>query len=321
MITVVKAPPYLTVQDLGRFGQRAIGVSQGGVMDEETARVLNAMVGNTPDAALLEWAIAGGTLRFDAPTTIAMGGAVEASVIRAGAEQPATPWMPVSVSAGDELRVTRLIRGRFFYVAVRGGIDVPLVGGSRSTNVAAAFGGFAGRRLARGDVLQTGGSELSAVLHDAMTAELHARANTLAARLVLDPTRDPAFNPALDPARNPASESAAVRIPIIRGPQASYFDDVAWRLFLSSTYHISHLSDRMGYRLDGPVLHSRDLPAFPSEPTCIGAIQAPQGGTPIVLMHDGPTVGGYPKIAVIRRAAIGTFAQRTPGDPVQFVLA
>jgi allophanate hydrolase subunit 2 len=77
----------------------------------------------------------------------------------------------------------------------------------------------------------------------------------------------------------------------------------------------------MGYRLDGPALHSRTLPAFPSEPTCIGAIQAPQGGAPIVLMHDGPTVGGYPKIAVIRRAAIGTFAQRTPGDPVQFVLA
>jgi len=294
MITIVKAPPYLTVQDLGRHGQRAIGVSPGGVLDADTTRVLNHTLDNPETAAVLEWAIAGGTLRADVPLIMAIGGAeVEAEWVRGGVAYVVTPWIPVTLAPGDELHVTRLVRGRFLYVAVRGGIDVPVVAGSRSTHIAAAFGGFAGRRLARGDVLAVGAEPTVRVHAEAVGSSATARSvDTLSDR----PIR------------------------LMRGPQASLFDAAAWDTLLSETYTVSHASDRMGYRLDGPSLALSGRGEFPSEPTCVGAIQAPPGGAPIVLMHDGPTVGGYPKIAVIHTSDLATFAQRPPGAAVRFTL-
>lgn len=236
---------------------------------------------------MLEWAVAGGTLRFDSAVTVALGGAdVDASI----GGVPVRPYSTVHVRPSEEMRVERLLRGRFLYIAVRGGIDVPVLLGSRSTLVSAGLGGHEGRRLRRGDVLHVGQQ-----LRD----------------------ESPDGDGTIDKPLHDPGESL---VPVVRGPQADLFDDRAWDIFLGTQYTVSLASDRVGYRLDGPALsHSGDA-ALPSEPTCIGAIQVPDGGTPIVLMNDGPTVGGYPKIAVIRWSAMSRFAQRVPGETVRFVL-
>lgn len=282
MITVVRAPFATTVQDLGRPGHRHVGVPVSGAMDRDALVATNVCVGNVAGAAALEMALGGGELRFEDDTVIATGGA---RLVAMPGERALAPWIPVRVRAGDVLRIERVTDGQFAYIAVRGGIDVPLVLGSRSTLVSAALGGHEGRLLRVGDVLQVGEQVGGG------------------------------------PGPVPAVDHDATRpIPIVRGPQGAELDDAAWRTLLDSDFTVSRASNRAGYRLEGPTIAHRVATDRPSEPTCIGAIQLPSGGAPIVLMQDGPTIGGYPKIAVVREKAIGMFAQRTPGSSVRFVL-
>lgn len=284
MITVVVAPPFATVQDCGRTGYRDSGVPVSGIADRNSGVVLNSLLGNDPTAAMIEWAVAGGVLRFECNATVAIGGAdaigsVNGTLLRA--------WTAVDVSPGGEIRVERIVRGRFLLIAVRGGIDVPMVLGSRSTLLSAAMGGFNGRRLRDGDCLAIGQSPLGSV--DRSTVLPHALERRGA-------------------------------IHVMRGPQAELFGDAAWATFLGAEFAVSRASDRTGYRLEGVTLKHHGLASLPSEPTCIGAIQVPDGGEPIVIMADGPTVGGYPKMAVVRSADLSRFAQLVPGEKVRFVL-
>lgn len=282
MITVVKAPIVATVQDLGRRGHRALGVPPSGAMDGSALVATNVCVGNAPGAAALEIALGGGELRFESATLIATGGARLLGML---GDRSVEPWVPIPVQRGEVLRIDRIVEGQFAYLAVHGGIDVPIVLGSRSTLMSAQLGGYEGRRLMHGDVLH---------LAD-----------------------DVASGPGPVP---PMLYDDDVAIPIVAGPQAAQFSDAAWAALLQCTFGVSRFSSRAGYRFEGmPIVH--DIPTDrPSEPTCVGAIQIPSGGTPIVLMPDGPTVGGYPKIAVVRERALGMLAQRSPGDRVRFVL-
>ncbi len=284
MITVLVAPPFATVQDLGRTGYRDVGVPVSGLADRDSGIALNSLLGNDSNAAMIEWAVAGGVLRFDSAAIVAVGGADATSFVN---ERALSPWTVVEVSKGDELRIERFIRGRFLLVAVRGGVDVPRIMGSRSTLLSAAIGGFDGRRLRAGDRLPIGDSKLAA-----------PEPATLSAQRALN------------------DDAVHVR----RGPQAMLFDDGAWTTFLDTNFTVSRASDRTGYRLDGATMTHCGAASLPSEPTCVGAIQVPDGGAPIVIMNDGPTVGGYPKIAVIRSSWLSRFAQRAPGDGVKFVL-
>jgi antagonist of KipI len=153
MITVDRAPPYLTIQDRGRFGYRASGVPIAGAMDQWSLAIGNRLVGNDRDAAALEWAIGAGTLTFSEDTRIALSGsAVEGTV----AGHSVTTGSPVSVQAGQSLSITRLLDLRFLYVAVAGGIQCEKSLGSRSTYLPASLGGIEGRRLRRGDRIATG---------------------------------------------------------------------------------------------------------------------------------------------------------------------
>jgi biotin-dependent carboxylase-like uncharacterized protein len=286
VITVIAAPPFATIQDLGRVGFRDSGVPVSGLADRESGLLLNAILGNDPNAAMIEWAVGGGTLRFDCAAKIAFGGA-DAELGIGG--MPVRHLMPISVVAGDELKIVRIVRGRFVLIAVRGGIDVPLVLGSRSTLLSAGIGGFQGRRLRAGDELRIGDSMVApcdATEHTERTDRAHVNGSVM----------------------------------VMRGPQASLFDDAAWATFLDSEFVVSRASDRSGYRLEGATISHSGSAALPSEPACVGAIQIPDGGTPIVIMHDGPTVGGYPKIAVIRKSCLSRFAQMAPGDPVRFAV-
>jgi biotin-dependent carboxylase-like uncharacterized protein len=281
MIRVIDAPPFATIQDLGRTGFRSSGVPISGVADRDTALALNALLGNDDNAAMIEWAVAGGKLGFDGDATIAFGGARCDVKLN---DTPISPLTAIDVGAGDELNVGHFILGRFLNIAVRGGIDVPLVMGSRSTLLSAGIGGFHGRRLRSGD-------------------ELHVATDVRHASTQRSTSVD---------------TLAQAPIRITAGPQASLFDDSAWHALLSAELRISRASDRTGYRIDGVELAHTGSDALPSEPGCVGAVQIPGGGSPIVIMHDGPTIGGYPRIAVICSADLSRFAQLAPGDALRF---
>ena len=272
MIEISTAPPFATVQDLGRFGHRASGVPVSGAMDPDALRLANSLVGNPPDAAAIEWALGGGSLIFRRTLQYVVTGAVRAPRL-------------LTAKPGDTVVLAPPVRffGRFIYVAVEGGIDVPLVLGSRSTYLPGAFGGFEGRILRVGDQLPVGTS-----------------------RATTPPT------PATD-----VFDGDAIRV--IFGPHRDAFTADQRQQFLSNEYKVAQASDRMGYRLDGPPLTGGEWGSRLSEPVCPGAIQITASGEPIVLMPDGPTVGGYPVIGVVHSADLGRLAQRLPGESVRFV--
>jgi antagonist of KipI len=282
VITVVKAPPYLTVQDLGWSDLRAAGMPVGGAMDRWALATGNLLVGNSRESAVLEWALAGGAIRFERASLIALTGA-EVGATMSG--KPVQAQAPIAVAAGETLSVERFVRGRFLYIAIAGGVDVPPLLGSRSTYLPAGIGGFEGRRLKTGDVVRFGSS----------------------------PTPAPR-------AGRPIPGSALVDgvVRVIPGPQRGLWPDAAWHAFLGSTFTVSPTSDRMGYRLTASAPITGAPADLPSEPTCAGAIQLPPDGHPIVLMADGPTVGGYAKIAAVITADLGRVAQRNPGESVRF---
>jgi antagonist of KipI len=284
VITVLKAPPYLTVQDGGREHSRASGVPRGGAMDRFALETLNAIVGNPLDAAGLEWALGGGILRFDSPCIFACGGAGVSATL---AEKPVRSFTALSARAGDELKIQEFNRGRFLYLAFSGGIDVPEVLGSRATYLPAHFGGLNGGMVARGNRLGVGSA----------------------------PSFVPRVGFSPDPALIPQYDSRLMRV--TRGTHADLFDDAKWREFTGSEFTIATASDRTGYKLSGPAL-SHTLGSLPSDPGCQGAIQVPADGSPIVLMADAPTVGGYPKIAVVSEADLPLVAQLNPGERLRF---
>jgi antagonist of KipI len=286
MITITRAPPYLTVQDGGRRHSRSFGVPRGGAMDLFAIHAANAVVGNPLGAAALEWALGGGTVRFDRDCFFAIGGATARANLSGRVVAPCTTTFARS---GEEFTIEQITSGRFLYLACDGGIDVPVLLGSRSTYLPGHFGGYEGRMLRSGD----------------------------SARLGERPRAHPAegFHCAADLMPRYDSES----VHITRGTQEDLFDESAWRTLTDSDYRISGASDRTGYKLEGPAL-GNSLGALPSEAGCPGAIQVPGDGLPIALMADAPTVGGYPKIAVVSEADLPILAQRRPGESIRFQL-
>ena len=290
VLEVGGAPPFVTVQDLGRPGHRHLGVPAGGAMDRWALQAANVLVGNDPGAAALEWAVGGGSVRLTDSVTIALTGA-DADVELDGAA--VRPWRAVPAHAGSTLTVHGL-RGAFLYLAVTGGIDVPPVMGSRATYLPAGFGGHEGRRLRSGDRLPLGSATAPVPPHFDCPPELR------------------------DAITGSGDGDAPLRG--VRGPQGALLDAASWRTLLEASFHVAPAADRTGYRLAGPPLVAATDAALPSEPGCPGAVQLPPGGQPIVLMADAPTVGGYPKPLVVCAADLGRLAQRCPGDAVRFTV-
>jgi biotin-dependent carboxylase-like uncharacterized protein len=281
-ITIERAPPYLTVQDFGRTACREVGVPRCGAMDRLSLAAANAVLGNDLGDAALEWALGGGSIRFDERCSFAIGGAsVEASL----SGQPVESYAVVSAAAGDVLEIRAFRSGRFLYVAFEGGLNTETVLGSRSTYLPAHFGGIDGRIIRAGDVLPLG-------------SERRARPG-FSAPIELRP------------------EHSRRQLRVIAGPQWQLFSEADKTLFFGQAYSVSRASDRMGYRLEGNSL-SASLGLLASEAVCEGAIQVPPGGLPIVLMSDSPTIGGYPKIGVVASTDIPILAQLTPGETFRF---
>jgi antagonist of KipI len=253
-------------------------------MDGFALAALNAIVGNPLGAAALEWALGGGVLRIDAPCTFACGGALVRATI---AGKPVRTFTTLFAHPGDELRIEEFTRGRFLYVAFSGGVDVPEVLSSRATYLPAHFGGLNGRMISHGNRVTLGAPSGTAP---------HA-----------------GFSPA--PSLLPDYRSRVVRV--TRGTHSDLFDEAQWFDFAGAEFTVGVASDRTGYKLTGPPL-SHSLGNLPSDPGCQGAIQLPSDGNPIVLMADAPTVGGYPKIAVVSEADLPLVAQLNPGDHLRF---
>ena len=286
MIRVEKAGPLTTVQDAGRPGYRAAGVPLGGAMDRRALAEANLLCGNAPDAAALEMTVAGGVLRFERDGHAALAGAdLEARLD--GEPRPAGASFAVHRGAVLSFGVARAgVRG---YLAVRGGIDVPPVLGSRSTLLVAGLGGFAGRALRAGDLVPVG----------------------------VAPGPDPAARSLLPSERT--DPGAPVTLRCLLGPQDDAFTDEGLRTLFDSTYRASVHSDRMGCRLDGPAPGLRGAADIVTDAVLPGAVQVTGSGAPIVLGADCQTTGGYAKIATVIWPDLARLSQVRPGEAVRFV--
>lgn len=283
MIRVLSPGLLTTVQDLGRPGLGALGVPPGGAADAHALRLGNLLLGNDEGAAALEATLDGPTLVFEDEALVAVAGAPSAATLD-GEELAA--WSTTRVRAGSRLTLGRAVSGARGYLCVRGGIDVPQVLGSRSTDVATGFGGFGGRALAAGDLL--------------------------------------AIGQAAAPHRGRRVDAAAARwngprrlLRVTPGPQQHWFSPNALASFLSSSFRVSASSSRTGVRLEGEPLEAPTR-SLVTEGVVAGAVQVPAGGLPIVLLVEHPSTGGYPKIASVISADLSALAQLRPGDEVRF---
>ena len=286
ILEVVDAGVLTTVQDLGRVGYQRYGVPVSGAADPFALRTANLLAGNSPGDAALEITLVGPRLRLLGTTVVALAGA-DLSPRLDDATVPT--WEPFVAPAGATLSFGDARDGVRGYLAIHGGIDVPRVLGSRSTNVRLKLGGVEGRPLQAGDRLAAQG--------DRSPSSVAAR------RLAREDV--PVYG-----------HAHALRV--VLGPQDSAFTDQGIRRFLSSPFVVTGQSDRTGCRLQGPVIEHATSPDIVSDGIPFGAVQVAGDGMPMVLLADRGTTGGYTKIATVVSVDLPRLAQAAPGDTVTF---
>lgn len=279
-VEVLATGPLTTVQDLGRPGRAHWGVSWSGAADRGALRLANRLVGNPEDAAALETTFGGLRIRPDAPVLFALTGAPCRATVAGRAE---ACNVPIHVGAEQELELMSPRTGLRTYLAVRGGLDVPPVLGSRATDVLAGLGPDV---VASGDRLPVGDA-----CDDYPPAELA-------------PVAEP-----------PAGE---VTLRVLLGPRANWFTPTAREALLDSPWAADPDSSRIGLRLSGPGLERSVERELPSEGMVRGSVQVPPSGPPTLLLADHPVTGGYPVIAVVLHADVDRAAQVRPGQTVRF---
>jgi antagonist of KipI len=282
-IRVAKPGFFTTVQDMGRYGYAHLGISPAGAADRLSLRIANLLVGNEENAPALEMTLLGATLEFEDNVVIAITGANCHCKI---GEDRVPAKTATHLPAGTVLQCGSMPTGARSYLAVQGGLNVPLVMGSASTFVAARFGGFQGRRLQKGDVLPVR-------QHDRLRVRA-LRPGTLDRLYAQGPLR------------------------VTKGAQQDWFSAEVFAKLYSSTYIVSEQSDRTGLRLKGEAVQLREQAELLTDGIPLGAIQVPQDGQPIILFVDQQTTGGYPKIANVIAADMHRVGQLRPRDAVRF---
>lgn len=276
---VVRQPGRLTtVQDLGRPGWAHLGVPLAGAVDRAALRAANRLVGSPPSAACLETTLAGPELEFEADAVVAVtGGRCELAV----GDDMFEAGVAVTVRRGRTLRLGPVTAGVRSYLAVRGGLDVPRVLGSRST---CTLSGLGPAPLRAGDRLAIGSAVEGAVA-------------------------------------GPEELPGIVEEPVLRllpGPRDDALTVDGLSTLTTSPYTVSASSDRSGVRLEGPALQRISSDELPSEGVVPGAVQVPPDGQPIVFLANCPTTGGYPVIGVVRAQDLRHAAQARPGSRLRF---
>lgn len=272
-LTVLATGPLTTVQDLGRPGQAALGIGRSGACDRSSAALANRLVGNRADAAVLEVTFGGLTVRAEA----------DLLVVSTGARCPGAPHAaPTVLRRGQELRLGPPASGLRTYLAVRGGIAVPPVLGSRATDLLAGLGPAV---VATGDVLPVG-----------------------------EPV-DPA--PGVDLAPVPEPTAGELIATVLPGPRADWFGDAGWAALTGQAWTVTSESNRVGLRLDGAPLERLRAGELPSEGMVRGALQVPPSGLPVLFLADHPVTGGYPVIGYVTDSDVDACAQLRPGQALR----
>lgn len=298
MIQVLKSGLLTTVQDLGRPGYQQYGIVVGGALDAFSARVANLIVGNDDNAAVLEMAQTGPELQFERDALIAWnGGDFDAKI----GSEPLPRNRAVFVAAGETIIFGRAKRGLRAWLAIDGGIDVPVVMGSRSTYRRARLGGHEGRPLVAGDRLKIfpTGDRAAALLGSLKAGQKRATAWTVRPETM-----------------GPPAPVGVIRA--MNGPEWEFFSGDAQKDFYMAEWKATKDADRMGVSLQGPGLSLVKPQEMISTAVNTGVVQVPNSGFPIVLLPSRQTVGGYPRIAAVASVDIGRFAQLRPGECVRF---
>ena len=279
MLTVLSPGPLTTVQDRGRAGWASIGVTRSGAADRAAAALANRLVGNDDAAAVLEVTAGGLRVRAGRTLLVAVTGA-PAPVTVDGRAAPALA--PLPLRPGQALALGVPPAGLRSYLAVRGGIDVPPVLGSRSTDT---LSGLGPEPLRAGDELRVGSPSGAEPIVD--VAPVRAR-----------------------------SEEPVLRV--LPGPRRDWLAAGAWTALTSADWAVTADSNRVGLRLSGPELARARTDELPSEGLVPGAVQVPPDGAPVLFLADHPVTGGYPVLAVVTTDDLPAAAQLRPGDRVRF---
>lgn len=286
-LTLLQPGPQTSVQDAGRLGFQAYGVPVCGALDGPALRLANALVGNAANAAALELRLAGPVFEVTGgPARLALTGAdAVIEVEQDGQTQRFGPWRAIDIPERARVRIGPLRGSGGAILGFAGGIDVPVVLGSRATDLKGRFGGHQGRALAAGDVVGLGPS--------------------------------PLHGPCLE-LQSPPSLAFGGTLRVVLGPQAEAFTEEAIATFLGTAYRVSREADRMGLRLEGVPLGFRHGADIVSDGIVTGSIQVPGSGLPILLLADHQTIGGYAKIATVISADLAAAGRLLPGAGIRF---
>lgn len=283
-LRIIESGPFTTVQDRGRYGFQQFGVPPCGMLDAFAGEIANLLVGNLNNEALLEFTFLGATLEAMDAFDISLSGGDMGTTINGKAIKN---WSSHHVLPGDIIRLNPANKGCRAYLGITGGIDVPVVMGSRSCYTGARIGGFKGRPLSNGDIISRIEKKPLNII------------NTIPEKYIPD-------------------YDSNIELRALKGPQKEHFDE-GMETFFNSVFTVSNNANRMGYRLNGPcVKKKKSMPkSIISEPSLRGGVQIPEDGQPIILLAE-QTVGGYTKIATVISTDIPKLAQAIPGDKISF---
>lgn len=278
-------PGFLTtVQDFGRVGYQKLGISPSGVLDRRAAALANLLVDNPVGEAVLELTMTGPELRFTADNFVAVTGADFSPVLNG---EPVPSYAAIPVKAGEILSLGQAKSGCRAYLAFAGGLDVPAVMGSKSTNLKCGFGGYQGRRLRAGDTIGFASPKTELPFFPLRTLKV------------------PSFG-------------SEITLRVVPGPQDDAFTESGIRTFFGETYRVTPRFDRMGCALDGPAVEYREKADIISDGIPAGAVQIPSNGKPIIMLADRQTTGGYTKIGTVAAVDLPLLAQCQAGNSIRF---
>jgi KipI family sensor histidine kinase inhibitor len=340
-LTVLRSGPQCLVQDLGRAGHADMGVSRSGAADRGALRVANRAAGNPEGAAVLEILLGGAELEAGAALTIALAGAPvavsialsagfpESAASATGEEAaPKTPTYhevpnpmerPIALPAGARIRLGRPARGLRTYLAVRGGIDVPPVLGSRSTDLLAGLGPtpvIAGQVLPIGEC--RAGTVDGPVTSDSPDRTEVGGGDAAHGDLCIGERRADTDVSVSDAAGSPGVDQVSAVLTILSGPQRDWFGGETWESLRTASWVVTPATNRTAATLAGPPPRRTVAGEAPSQGLVRGAIQVPPSGKLVAFLADHPVTGGYPVIAVLTDAAVDRLAQCRPGAVVRF---
>lgn len=285
-LRIIKGGMLTTVQDMGRIGYQSQGFNVGGVMDLRSFRIANLLLDNPENEAVLECTLLGPTIEFTSDMIIAITGGDFRPELN---DDPVPMYTAIYVKKGDILNVGAARTGRSCYIAFSNYLQIPVVMGSRSTNLKCRLGGFKGRKLEDGDYIGTRIKRRKYLPYFlSRTLPLHE------------------------------FDQSVHTIRVIMGPQDDHFTRKGLEAFLQTEYTVTSNFDRMGMRLDGAFIDTRQGADIISDGIALGAIQVPVHGKPIILFADHQTAGGYAKIATVASVDLPRLVQSRMDDRIRF---